>query len=60
MWALRVLNGPQAGQVYVLKPGRNTIGRASIADFQVNVAGISKEHLEFQVTPDKLVINDLR
>ena len=60
MWALKVLNGPQAGQVYVLKPGRNRIGRSSSVDFQVNVAGISKEHLEFQVFPDKLIINDLK
>lgn len=60
MWALRVLNGPQAGQVFVLKQGKAKIGRSSGVNFQVNVPGISKEHVEITVTSDKIVITDLK
>ncbi len=60
MWALRILNGPQAGQIFVLRQGRNRIGRSSSVDFQLNVGGISKEHMELQVFPDRIVLNDLQ
>lgn len=60
MWALRILNGPQAGQIYVLKQGKTKIGRSSGAQFQVNVPGISKEHVELTVSGDKIVISDLK
>ncbi|PIS11321.1 MAG: hypothetical protein COT73_04590 [Bdellovibrio sp. CG10_big_fil_rev_8_21_14_0_10_47_8] len=60
MWALRVLNGPQAGQVYVLKKGRNRIGRGDNCDFQLTSSGISKEHLEIQVFSDQVLMTDLR
>ena len=60
MWALRVLNGPQAGQVHILKQGKTRIGRSSGVEFQINVPGISKEHVELVVTADKIMITDLR
>lgn len=60
MWAIRILNGPQAGQVFNLKLGKNRLGRGASCDIQLNNPGISKEHLEIQVLPDKILISDLR
>ncbi|MEZ0392378.1 MAG: FHA domain-containing protein [Pseudobdellovibrionaceae bacterium] len=59
MWALRILNGPQAGQIYVLKTGKNKIGRAATSDLQINSAGVSKDHLEIQLAGDIVLIKDL-
>lgn len=59
MWALRILNGPQAGHIYVLKQGRNRIGRADNCDLKLSSPGISKEHLEIQVAGKTVVIKDL-
>ncbi len=60
MWALRFLNGPQAGQTYPLKPGKSRIGRSSSCDLILNVLGVSKEHLEIQVTGNKVFVTDLK
>lgn len=58
MLAIRVLNGPQAGQVYVLKNGRNRFGRTTEVDFQLQSAGISKDHFEINVMGEKLMLSD--
>ena len=60
MWAIRILNGPLAGQIHVLKKGKNKMGRGATCDIQLAVVGISKEHLEIQMHGDKLVVTDLR
>lgn len=60
MWALRYLNGPRAGQLYVLKTGKNRIGRAPNCDLQVNISGVSKEHIEIQVTGNQVFVTDLQ
>ena len=60
MWAIRVLNGPQAGQIYKLKKGKNKFGRGSTTDFQFQSTGISKEHFEIEALSDRLVILDLQ
>ncbi|MBX3018239.1 MAG: FHA domain-containing protein [Bdellovibrionaceae bacterium] len=60
MWALRILNGPQAGQIFPLEPGKLKLGRAQSCQIQLNAAGISKEHFEVSVLPDKVLITDLR
>lgn len=60
MWALRVLNGPVAGQVFPLQPGKNRFGRAPSCQYQVHAPGISKEHMEVTVLNDKIIITDLR
>ncbi len=60
MWALRVLTGPQAGQMIELKMGRNLIGRAPQCDIKLVSPGVSKEHTEIAVYKDKIVITDLR
>ncbi len=58
MLAIRILNGPQAGQVYVLKNGRNRFGRTTEVDFQLQSAGISKDHFEINVMGEKLMLSD--
>lgn len=60
MWALRILNGPQAGQIFPLEPGKLKLGRAQSCQIQLNAPGISKEHFEVSVLPDKVLITDLR
>jgi hypothetical protein len=60
MWALRILNGPQAGTIYVLKQGRNRLGRNPQCDLPLQSTGISKEHLEIQVAGEKVLVKDLK
>lgn len=60
MWAIKFLNGPQAGKIYTLKPGKNILGRSKECDIQVMTVGASKEHCEISVYPDKVLINDLK
>lgn len=60
MWGLKFLNGPLAGQVVPLKQGPNRIGRAPHCDLQLQVPGVSKEHVELMVTADKILVNDLQ
>lgn len=59
MWSLRVLNGPQAGQLFNLKSGRNLLGRASTNDIKLMAQGISKEHCEIYLNKDKILVVDL-
>lgn len=60
MWAIRILSGPQAGQIYNLKLGRNTIGRSVDSDIKITTQGISKHHCEVHVGKDKIVLTDLQ
>lgn len=59
MWAVRILNGPMAGQIFNLKMGKNILGRSAQADIKIMVQGISKTHCEIQVFKDKIVLIDL-
>ncbi len=60
MWALRILSGPQAGNIFELKMGRNLVGRAPQCDIKVTSVGVSKEHTEVMVYKDKIVVTDLK
>ncbi len=60
MWAIKFLNGPQAGKIYNLKDGKNVLGRSKECDIQVLTLGASKEHCEVSVFPDKVMIVDLK
>lgn len=60
MWAIKFLNGPQAGKIYNLKAGKNVLGRSKECDIQVLSLGASKEHCEVIVFPDKVMIVDLK
>ncbi len=60
MWSIRILSGPQSGQVFDLKTGKNIFGRSALCDFKVMSVGISKEHCEIHVYKDKVIIVDLK
>lgn len=60
MWSLKVMTGPQAGQTYDLKQGRNLIGRGESCDLRLVSHGVSKEHCEIHLYPDKVMVVDLR
>lgn len=60
MWSARALSGPNAGQIYDLKFGKNIFGRGASCDFKVQSVGISKEHCEIHVYKDKMIIIDLK
>lgn len=60
MWALRILTGPQAGQVMELKMGRNLVGRAPQCNIKLLSPGVSKEHTEITVFKEKIVVADLK
>lgn len=60
MWGLRILNGPQAGEVHPLKPGQTIrIGRAAGCQIVLEGNGISKEHAELKIIGDKVTLTDL-
>jgi hypothetical protein len=59
MWAIRILTGPQAGQVFNITQVRTTIGRASSCTVALSGSGVSKEHATIVLTEDKLIISDL-
>jgi len=60
MWAIRILTGPQAGQILDLKMGKNVIGRGSTCDIKILSQGVSKEHSEIHVYKEKIVMTDLK
>lgn len=60
MWSVRVLSGPQTGQIFDLKMGKNLIGRGMNCDFKITSGGISKEHAEIHVYKDKVIVVDLK
>lgn len=60
MWSVRVLSGPEAGQIFDLKLGKNIFGRGTTCDFKVLSVGISKEHCEIHVYKDKMIVVDLK
>ncbi len=60
MWAIRILNGPQAGQIFPLRNGKNILGRAAQADIKILAQGVSKAHCEIHIFKDKIMIVDLK
>lgn len=59
MLAIRYLNGPNAGQIYMLKEGSHKFGRSPSCQVQVPSSGISKEHFQIQNENGSLVLLDL-
>ncbi len=60
MWSVRMLSGPNVGQIFDLKLGKNIFGRGGTSDCKVQSLGISKEHCEIHVYKDKIIIIDLK
>lgn len=60
MWAIRVLTGKSAGQVFPLKNGVNNLGRSPQCHIVLTAQGISKKHAQIMVTEDKVIISDLQ
>ncbi len=60
MWSVRMLSGPNVGQIFDLKLGKNIFGRGGTSDCKVQSLGISKEHCEIHVYKDKIIIVDLK
>ena len=58
MWAVKTLNGPQAGKLIQLNPGNQTIGRSPQATIKVASTSVSKIHAKLIVTEDKVIISD--
>jgi len=59
MWSLRALNGSIQGKSFPLNSGKNTLGRSDSCEISIQSPGISKNHCEVHVYPDKIMIVDL-
>lgn len=60
-WAIRILTGPQAGQIVPLNYGYNIVGRSPSCQVKMAANGVSKEHATVLVTEDgKLLITDMK
>ncbi|MEY4615800.1 MAG: hypothetical protein RJB66_760 [Pseudomonadota bacterium] len=58
MWAIRMLSGSHAGQVFPLKEGRTLIGRGPSCQIRFNDMDVSKEHAHILVENDRLSVVD--
>ena len=60
MWAIKILNGPQAGKIFQLNEGAHTLGRSAESTLVIKSASISKVHAKMIITEDKVIISDNR
>lgn len=58
MWAIRMLSGSHAGQVFPLKEGKNLVGRSTNCQIRFNDLDVSKEHALIIADNKKLVLLD--
>jgi hypothetical protein len=58
MWIVRLLSGPQAGQIIPLSKQSMMIGRSPKCDIRLEAPGISKEHLKIDTLGEDLLITD--
>lgn len=58
MWAIRMLSGSHAGQVFPLKEGKNLVGRSTNCQIRFNDLDVSKEHALIIAENKKLVLLD--
>ncbi len=59
MWAIKILTGPQAGQIFPIKEGQHTLGRSPSCDLKIASNSVSKEHATLLSAGGKLIISDL-
>ena len=58
MWAIKILNGPQAGRIHQLELGTHTLGRSAQVSIRLASNSVSKVHAQLLVTEDKLILSD--
>lgn len=59
-WAVRILTGPQSGQIIPLSAGYNIIGRSPSCQIKLASNSVSKEHATILLTEDgKVLITDM-
>lgn len=59
-WAVRILTGPQSGQIIPLTVGYNIIGRSPSCQIKLASNSVSKEHATVLLTEDgKVLITDM-
>ncbi|MDX9731140.1 MAG: FHA domain-containing protein [Bdellovibrionales bacterium] len=59
-WALRILTGPQAGQIVPIAPGYNIVGRSPTCQIKLASNSVSKEHATILLTEDgKVLLTDM-
>lgn len=58
MWAIRMLSGSHAGQVFPLKDGRNLVGRGTNCQIRFEDRDVSKEHALILLENDRLTLVD--
>lgn len=59
-WAVRILTGPQSGQIIPLAVGYNIIGRSPSCQIKLASNSVSKEHATILLTEDgKVLITDM-
>jgi hypothetical protein len=59
-WAVRILTGPQAGQIVPLANGYNILGRSPACQIKIASNSVSKEHATILLTEDgKVLITDM-
>ena len=56
---LRVLKGPNAGQVFEVQPGPLVLGRAPACDIVLTHAAVSRQHAQIECVDGRFVIEDL-
>ena len=59
MWTIRFLSGSLAGQEMYLQEGEYILGRAEECQITIPDQGISKKHLQIDVSEDGIFIEDL-
>lgn len=59
MWGIKSLNGPQAGKIFPLSNGKTRFGRGVDCQVVLEGEGISKNHFEIVVEPQKVTLVDL-
>lgn len=58
MWAIRMLSGSHAGQVFPLKEGRNLVGRGANCQIRFNDLDVSKEHALLLIESERISVVD--
>ena len=58
MWAVKILNGSQAGKIFQINLGQNSLGRSPNCKIRISSTKISKLHAHILCTEDKIIISD--